>query len=540
MSIFDRWFKIKPKPDPLRERQSDSPAALSLHREFESHPSRGLTPAKLASILVAAEQGDLIPQAELFLDMEEKDAHISAELGKRKMAVKKLDWCLEPPRNASAREKKNAMALEELLRDELDLGALRMDLLDALGHGYSCVELGWDRSGAGLWIPRRIEQRSPTWFTVDPAQRNVLRLRSTGGAYGEPLQPWGWIPHLHRSRSGYVARSGLFRSLAWPYLFKNYSIRDLAEFLEIYGLPIRIGKYPVGAGIEEKTALMKALLSIGHHAAGIMPASMEVEIQTVLAQGNADAFMLMLQWCDAAISKAILGGTLTSQTGPNGNRSLGEVHNEVRLDIRDDDAKQIDQSLSAFLVYPIAMLNGYFEEDRAPSFVSDTQEPDDLALFADALPKLVGIGARIGVKYVNEKLKIPEPEDDEPVLGMAKQPEPAGETVGYAPRTETAVAVRNACPTKSASIAAAARLDPGDPTPITSLAQQLAGDANAPLAGWVDAILKKIDQAESFAALRDDLLMSYGALDSDELTRIMTLAYAAADLSGRYDVDQGA
>ncbi|WP_308197178.1 phage portal protein family protein, partial [Achromobacter xylosoxidans] len=40
-------------------------------------------------------------------------------------------------------------------------------------------------------------------------------------------------------RSGYIARTGLFRVLAWPWLFKNFAVRDLAEFLEIYGLPLR-------------------------------------------------------------------------------------------------------------------------------------------------------------------------------------------------------------------------------------------------------------------------------------------------------------
>nr|WP_321167236.1 DUF935 family protein [Pseudomonas aeruginosa] len=39
----------------------------------------------------------------------------------------------------------------------------------------------------------------------------------------------------------------MFRVLVWPYLFKNYSVGDLAEFLEIYGIPMRVGKYPTGA-----------------------------------------------------------------------------------------------------------------------------------------------------------------------------------------------------------------------------------------------------------------------------------------------------
>ena len=52
---------------------------LHLQRELQSHPTRGLTPSRLARILDAAENGDLTAQYELFEDMEEKDGHIAAE-----------------------------------------------------------------------------------------------------------------------------------------------------------------------------------------------------------------------------------------------------------------------------------------------------------------------------------------------------------------------------------------------------------------------------------------------------------------------------
>ena len=58
-----------------------------LQRELQTHPTRGLTPSKLATILDQAEQGDLQAQFDLFEDMEEKDGHIAAELGKRRHAL---------------------------------------------------------------------------------------------------------------------------------------------------------------------------------------------------------------------------------------------------------------------------------------------------------------------------------------------------------------------------------------------------------------------------------------------------------------------
>lgn len=528
MSLMD-WFKTKLTPAAVAERQSDSPQSAVLHREFAGHPSKGLTPARLAHILMEAEQGSMIAQAELFMDIEEKDAHVSAELSKRKMAVKKLEWKLDPPRDATDTEKKNTKILENLIRDELDVGAIRMAMLDAIGHGYSCIELGWGRNTQDFWVPDQVEHRPPTWFTCPQDDRNTLHLRDNGSLYGVPLQPFGWIVHIHKARSGYLARTGLHRVLAWPYLYKNYSVRDLAEFLEIYGLPIRVGKYSPTATPDEKRDLLRTVLSIGHNAAGIIPDTMQLELQQVIASGSSDTFKVMIDWCEASQSKAILGGTLTSSTGANGNHALGKVHNEVRLDIRDDDAAQIDQTLSSCLVYPMAMLNGLFADNRCPSWVSDTQEPDDLQLFADAIPKLVAVGMKIPSRYVALRLKIPEPEEGEDIL-QVQSPISAGPVATDLPAIDNAAA-------GLAALTGAAKSDIDFLSDaIDSQTDLLAIAAGSSIKSMVDTIRAKVDRADSLEALRDELLSSYGDLDSKELSKHMALAFAAADLSGRFDV----
>jgi phage gp29-like protein len=544
MNLIMDWLASKLTPATVKESQTNSPQSAMLHREFAEHPSKGLTPALLADIFIRAEQGDLVAQAELFQDMQEKDTHIAAEMSKRMMAVKKLDWELRPPRNATATEKKNTKMLQELITDEIDVGNLRMDALDAIGHGYSCIELGWGRNLQDKWFPNQIEHRSPTWFTTPPDRRNTLHLRDSGTAYGVPLQPFGWIPHFHKSRAGYIARTGLFRALAWPYLYKNYSVRDLAEFLEIYGLPIRVGKYSPTASDKEKRDLLRTVLSIGHNAAGIIPDTMQMELQKVTGSGNADSFMAMVNWCEASQSKAILGGTLTSSTGANGNRSLGDVHNEVRLDIRDDDATQLDQSLSSYLVYPMAMLNGLFADNRCPSWVSDTQEPDDLKLYSEALPALAEAGMRIPTRYAHAKLKIPEAEGDEPVLQVSNaKPQPVPGQADQAAASLAALA--GDLNTAVSGTNGPAKVQPGqgdNPAQlgdaIDSHTDLLAAAAGASIKSMVSAIQAKVEQAESLEALRDDLINSYGELDNSGLARVMALAFAAADLSGRFDVKE--
>ncbi len=356
--------------NPLRTQQlrkQQTAHLTGLAKEFANHPAKGLTPAKLARILIEAEQGQLQAQAELFMDMEERDAHLFAEMSKRKRAVLGLDWTIEPPRNASAAEKADAEYLHELLLDLEGIEDLMLDCMDGVGHGYSAIELDWSLQGRE-WLPQAFDHRPQSWFQLSPDDQDELRLRDNSIA-GEVLQPFGWIMHKPRSRSGYVARSGLFRVLAWPYLFKHYSTADLAEMLEIYGLPIRLGKYPPGTPDEEKVTLLRAVTGLGHAAAGIIPESMSIEFQEA-SKGSAEPFMAMMRWCDDSMSKAILGGTLTSQTSESGGGAyaLGQVHNEVRHDLLAADARQLAATLSRDLLWPLLVLNrsGNLDARRAP------------------------------------------------------------------------------------------------------------------------------------------------------------------------------
>ncbi|WP_204381967.1 DUF935 domain-containing protein, partial [Aeromonas veronii] len=321
----------------------------------------------------------LIAQCELAEDMEEKDAHLQSELGKRRRALLGVSWTIEPPRNATPAEKRDAELIRELLEDFTWLDDAIFDATDGILKGFSAQEFsGWEMV-EGLQIPKGIIWRDPAWFQTHPDDRNQLRLRD-GSQEGVALNPFGWLLHKAKSKSGYLARTGLVRTLVWPFLFKNYSVRDLAEFLEIYGLPVRLGKYPEGATEKEKATLLQAVLSIGHNAGGIIPRGMEIEFQNA-ASGQADPFVVMMEWCERSMSKAILGGTLTSQAdGKSSTNALGNVHNEVRQEVRDADLRQLAATLTRDLVYPLYALNGksYQGPRRCPRLEFDVTEPEDI------------------------------------------------------------------------------------------------------------------------------------------------------------------
>lgn len=409
--------------DQLIQSQTENRSMTAYGAEFE-HPAIGLTPLKVHALLTQAEAGNMNAMLALFEDMEERDLHLLAEMSKRKRTVAKLDWSIKAPKNADANEQKYTEVISELMGIIENFEDIITDSLDAIGKGFSCHELHWVREG-NVWLINDMQWHVPQRFIIDPFNQRELLLAGNGLGDDEPLWENAWLVHTHKAKSGYLVRGGLHRALVWSYVFKNYSVRDLAEFLEIYGLPLRLGTYPAGATDGEKLTLLRAVMEIGHRAAGIIPQGMMIDFKEA-AKGSSDPFMDMIKWCEMSQSKAILGGTLTSQAdGKSSTNALGKVHEETRLEIRDSDAKQLASSISRDVIGALMRINyPNVSPRRYPKFVFDLAETEDIGVYSEALPKLVSIGMQIPAPWAHKRLGIPMVSGDEPVLSMAQANKP--------------------------------------------------------------------------------------------------------------------
>ena len=483
------------------------------------HPSKYLTPLKVHQILESAEMGDVVAQSELFVDMEEKDGHIFTEMSKRKRALVGCDWTVVPPKNASTVELALTDEVADWLEEVPDFEDVLMDLLDALGHGFAAVEIEWQQN-QGLWLPKAMHQRPQTWFSL---KDNRLRLRSRGGA-DEDLWPYGWLIHRHQARSGILARGGLMRTLVWPYMFKNYGIADFAEFLEIYGLPLRVGKYPAGASKEEKNTLIRALQGLGHNAAGIMPEAMAIEFINA-AQGSNEPFMAMVEWCERTVSKVIIGGTLTSQAdGKASTNALGNIHNEIRHDLLVSDAKQLASTLNRFIAMLVELNKGHVNL-RLPELQFDTRTPEDMQVYAEALPKLVEIGMQIPMGWAHEKLAIPQPAEGEAVLALKTGLKPESRD----DKTLATLNYRQVGLNQQQQVVPLAQLQLDE-----AIDQMATGDA---LPQQLEAMAQVLGQAlvsgMDYEDAADKLVMAYPQIDSTQLQTALARALFVADIWGQ-------
>lgn len=496
----------------VQSMDSDFSTAM-LYLEQLPNLTHGLTPSRLRRILKDADMGYISEQHALFADMEDRCDHLAAEMGKRKRSLLTLEWDIMPAVRDDARAREVAQKTREMVDMLPDMEDLLLDMADAIGHGFSALEVEWDFSD-GLHIPKSLVFRPQSWFQCEYRNRNLLRLRD-GSADGAELWPFGWIIHRHKSRSGWLPRYGLFRVLAWSYLIRAYAASSEIQYVQIHGLPLRLGKYPPGSNEKEKTALLHALRCLGQDAAGIIPAGMEVLFETPTSSVRNIPGELIVR-CEQGMSKAILGGTLTSQAdGKTSTNALGNVHNEVRRDILAADARQLASTLTEQLLRPLVMLNlGIADRRLLPWWQFDTQEAADLSLYADSLPKLAPY-MRISRRYVHERLKLPEAAEDEDVF---RADEPAAQS------EEEAKAVSlSFSPSSSADDRAQLDLD----RMKADNALEAASEALlAPLMAELEAGLSPEELSARLGAL-------YPYMDDAQLAEVMARALFVAEVWGR-------
>ena len=396
-------------------------AIRDVNDKYSSYPSDGLTPVKLARIFKEADAGDLFRQMELFEEMESKDTHLFSQLQTRKLAVTGLDWEVQPFSQDEA-DQQVATFVEEQLKELDGFSDNIMDILDAIGKGISFQEIGWDYR-EGRVVVDNIEYVHQKKFYYD-SMTDELIIRTDDYPGGIPLPDNKFIIHKYKARSGHPSKYGVLRVVAWMYLFKNYDVKDWVSFCEVYGL--RLGTYDATASEKDKTALMDAIVKMGTDAAGIVPSGTDIKFIESNKQSSVDIYEKLARYCDEQMSKAIVGQTLTSDSG--GSYAQSRTHNDVRQDLTEADCKAVMETIRRDLIRPLVEFN-FGIQAHVPYFVLNATDTDDLKETAEIISTLAATGLEIPKPWLYKKFNIPSPEEGEETIGKAMTVQP-GQPVG--------------------------------------------------------------------------------------------------------------
>jgi phage gp29-like protein len=512
--ILDQY--CRPVRRQMLDKQIAAPSLTGLRSLWNfGEVTNGLTPVGLARVLRSAAEGDHEAYLTLAEEMEERDPHYASVLGTRKRAVSGLPVVVEAASDDPG-DVKLADAVR-LLFKRRGIRALLQDLMDSVGKGYSVVEIMWDRK-ASPWAPACYDWRDPRFFQFDQATRREVRLRDESDMLnGLALEPYKFMVHNPRLKSGIPIRGGLARLAAWSWMLKSFGIKDWMAFAEVFGMPLRLGKYPSGEKPENVDILRMAVANLGTDASAVIPESMKIEFEELAnVAGGAELFERMAKFFDAQISKAVLGQTMTTDDGSS--RSQAEVHNEVRKDLRDADADQLEETLERDLVIPFIVLN-WGPQKNYPSVHLREPESADVKLLTEALAVLVPLGLRVETSEVRDKLGFSDPAPDAECL----KPESAlAPTPALQPAAKAQAMNREAAPRFSADQQALEGLIAGVMPDAVNIAATMGRE--------IDGLIRK---AKSFEELQALLAAYLDEADENPLQDVMHRALVAADMHGR-------
>ncbi|MCW5720418.1 MAG: DUF935 domain-containing protein [Devosia sp.] len=391
-----------------------APAVGDVVSVWTESVASGLTSRSLAQILSSAARGYPDRFFGLAEDMEERDLHYGSVLATRKMAVTGVEPIVVPA-SKDAEDMKLADAVRELVTDPVFADDYVADLLDALGKGYALVETIWDRSGKE-WRPKGYERRDQRHFVLDQVDGRTLRRKVPGKIDGEDLPPFQFSIHHPKRKSGLSVRGGLARLAAWAFVFKSYTLKDWMAFIEVYGMPLRLGRFGRDASDDDKRVLLRAVRDLSSDAAAIVPQGMDIEfIESKGATGNA-VFDGMAGYLDRQISKGVLGQTMTTDDGSS--LSQAKIHEGVRIDIARSDGRQIATTANRDLVRPFVDLN-FGPRDRYPTVVWPITESEDINILSEVVERSVRMGVQISADEYRERIGFGAPETGAAVLVAA-------------------------------------------------------------------------------------------------------------------------
>ena len=521
ITLYDAYGKPVQKTQLTQELAA--PTLTGLRTIWNDAVSMGLTPAALSAILQEAATGYGYEYLALAEEMEEKDLHYAAQLGTRKRAVVQLPTAVEPGDEKDAKSKEIAEDFRESVVEKPTFRGLLEDQMDALGKGYSVSEIIWDRGAK--WNPCEFKWRDPKFFQFDIVTRAEIRLRDIKDpAFGIPLEPYKFIVHYPKLKCGIPLRGGLARLVAWSFLFKNYTVKDWIQLIEIFGMPLRLGRYDLAATVEDQQKLKMAVANIASDAAAILPKNMEIEfIESLKTTGGERLFEGAAGYLDKQVSKAILGQTMTADDGSS--KSQAQVHDEVRGDIRDSDALQLSDTLGRDLVRPWVDLN-YGPQEHYPRLILVTDEPDDLVKKAERDGNLSkNSGVVFSIPYFEREYGY-KPGDIVRIGLPAQETDAAAAAAGVAAKNPKETALNR-------------ETDDGANPVEELLRNHLAKEVDPTVTSFVDLLKNLIENAGELEELAASIAAAFPEMSSESLAQVLAQEMVRSRMAGRMDVEDG-
>jgi phage gp29-like protein len=213
-----------------------------------------------------------------------------------------------------------------------------------------------------------------------------------------------------------ASQAGKLRTVAFFCCIKSMSMRDWIIFAEKFGIPLVVGHYDETTGEETRKKLYEALRLLGTEGLAVLAEGARIEIKDRTALGgNGDALHPgLVALCNAEISKVMVGGTLTAETGGPGSFALGKVHKEGAETVAQARARRVARRIRGGLGGELMRRNGWSGIGSPPELKIHVQR--SLLQKAQTLKTLVESGVQVSNAYAQEEFEVRAPADEADTL----------------------------------------------------------------------------------------------------------------------------
>ena len=311
------------------------------------------------------------------------DTHTSGCLGGRRSGFKRR-WTLtayeDEERDQARRDFFSGLLQRLRLRDLLEA------LFESRLYGFSVVDFEWTVED-GRQVPTRFrdfdhrhfkragdDPRGEIVIDGDGAEREIPDTALVAEARDRPLM----LPVLR------------------DYILKNFGLESWAAFLETFGEPFILGKYPPEADSEFVDKVEEGVQQLGSSSRGTAPQGTDLEIhETGRSTGDHRSFT---EQADKGIAIHLLGHANAVEDSGSVNVGGVQTSYEVRFDYARDDMHYLDPLVNE-LIQLVGQRN--FGDGRYPKFELDKSPPVSKAEHAD----IVDMAWRHGVPIQAEEYR---------------------------------------------------------------------------------------------------------------------------------------
>lgn len=446
------------------------------------------------------------------------DDHVYAAMRNLIRSVMRVPWEVLPF-DDSAGAKKDAEEVTQFLSSFRTFKRLLKFAIYGEFYPFVGAELQWNRDyGLDGYDPV-----NPARWAWDDATSSLRLLTIRDRTRGEPLENRrGWLIHQGELEPGTMRDSGLWRKVAWLWLFKNTTWGYWMRFAQNYGMP---WVWAFIARPEDEATVLDAVTELNSNARGVFPVGTEIKLQEAQRYGTSALYDAIKTASEGGITKLIQGNVLNMDPKSGTGTLAGEHAERVSQANLEGVTEGLQETVQNDLVAP--WCSWHFGEDQVrrgeiPVFQLKPEPPKDLekkaTVFVTVNQALRSVGKAIAAEQIEDEFGVrtvdladdPDPSEDENQDPPKKDPPP--------PRLKAA--------------AKPPRIRTKEDT--EKVTEQLVARAAREFSEEISRIVERADSLEEAA---DAIWEGYRTLEVVRLGSALRDATLTANLQGRGDAD---